>query len=128
VERGSSRREAVVDLLVGTRPGPGCTVVEVRGELDMATSVQLQESLRRLVDAGDRHLVVDLAEVGFMDSSGLGALVTVFQTLTDADGWLRLAAVQPTVRRVLSITSVDRAIGVYDSVEEAAADASPAGG
>ena len=117
-----------MDLLVGTRPGPGCTVVEVRGELDMATSVQLQESLRRLVDAGDRHLVVDLAEVGFMDSSGLGALVTVFQTLTDADGWLRLAAVQPTVRRVLSITSVDRAIGVYDSVEEAAADASPAGG
>jgi anti-sigma B factor antagonist len=41
---------------------------------------------------------------------------------------LRLAAVQPAVRRVLSITSVDRAIGVYDSVDAAASDAPSAGG
>jgi anti-sigma B factor antagonist len=75
----------VVDLLVATRPVPGCTVVEMRGELDMATSAQLLESLQRLVDAGDRHLVVDLAEVSFMDSSGLGALVTI--DLQDVDRW-----------------------------------------
>jgi anti-sigma B factor antagonist len=118
----------VVDLLVATRPGPGCTVVEVRGDLDLATSAQLHDSLQRLVDAGDRHLVVDLAGVGFMDSSGLGALVTIFKALQDVDGRLGLAAPQPAVRRVLSITSVDRAIDVYDSVEAAVADVSSAGG
>jgi anti-sigma B factor antagonist len=118
----------VVDLWVATRPGPGCTVVEVRGDVDLATCAQLQESLQRLVDAGDRHLVVDLTGVGFMDSSGLGVLVTIFKALREGDGRLGLAAAQPAVRRVLSITSVDRAIEVYDSVEAATADVSSAGG
>lgn len=111
-----------MDLLVEARPGRGCALVEVRGELDMATSPQLRESLQRLIDAGDRQVVVDLAGVGFMDSSGLGALVTMFKTLRDVGGRLCLAAVQPAVRSVLSITSVDRAIDVYDSIEAAEAD------
>jgi anti-sigma B factor antagonist len=88
----------------------------------MATSPRLRESLQQLIDAGDRQLVVDLAGVGFMDSSALGALVTIFKALHDVGGRLCLAAVQPAVRSVLSITSVDRAIDVYDDVEAAEAD------
>jgi anti-sigma B factor antagonist len=115
------RREVVVDLLVETRPGRGCAVVEVRGDLDMATSPQLRESLQRLIDGGERQVVVDLAGVGFMDSSALGALVIMFRVLGDVGGSLRLAGVQPAVRSVLSITSVDRAIDVFDTVEAAEA-------
>ena len=108
-----------MDLLVSARPGRGCTVVEVRGDLDMATSPRLLAGLQRVVDAGDRQVVVDLGEVGFLDSSALGALVLTFKNLRDAGGCLRLAAVQPAVRSVLSITSIDRAIDVHDSVEAA---------
>ncbi|MFC6022846.1 STAS domain-containing protein [Plantactinospora solaniradicis] len=111
-----------MDLLLSVRPGRGCTVLEVRGELDMATSPQLRERLQRLVDAGDRQVVVDLAEVGFMDSSGLGVLVLIFKALRDVGGRLCLAAAQPAVRSVLTITSVDRAIHLYDSVEAAEAE------
>ncbi|MFG2167849.1 STAS domain-containing protein [Micromonospora chersina] len=109
-------------LLLSVRPGRGCTVLEVRGEIDMATSPQLREGLQRLVDAGDRQVVVDLAGVGFMDSSGLGALVVMFKALRDVGGRLCVAAVQPAVRSVLTVTSVDRAIQVYDSVQAAEAD------
>ncbi|WP_406070539.1 STAS domain-containing protein [Micromonospora sp. NBC_01638] len=112
-----------MDLLLSARPGRDCTVLEVRGELDMATAPQLRESLQRLVDAGDRQVIVDLAEVGFMDSSALGALVVMFKTLRDVGGRLSLAAAQPAVRSVLTVTSVDRAIQVYDSVQ--AAEAGP---
>ncbi|MEU7851129.1 STAS domain-containing protein [Micromonospora parva] len=115
-----------MDLLMSVRPGRGCTVLEVRGELDMATSPQLREALQRLVDAGDRQVVVDLAAVGFMDSSGLGALVVMFKALRDVGGRLCLAAVQPAVRSVLTVTSVDQVIDVYDSVPAAEADVRPA--
>ncbi|MDG9672868.1 STAS domain-containing protein [Micromonospora sp. DH14] len=114
-----------MDLLMSVRPGQGCTVLEVRGELDMATSRQLREALQRLVDSGDRQVVVDLAAVGFMDSSGLGALVVMFKALRDAGGRLCLAAVQPAVRNVLTVTSVDQVIDIYDSVPAAEADVRP---
>lgn len=111
-----------MDLLMSVRPGRGCTVVEVRGELDMATAPQLREGLQQLVDAGDRQVVLDMAGVGFIDSSALGALVVTFKSLRDVGGQLRLAAVRPAVRGVLRITSVDRVIDIYDSVRAAEAD------
>ena len=96
-------------------------MVEVRGDLDMATAPQLRDGLQRLVDAGDRQVVVDMAEVGFMDSSALGALVVIFKTLGEVGGRLCLAAVQPAVQSVLKITSVDRVIDLYDTVQAAEA-------
>ncbi|MBM0203986.1 STAS domain-containing protein [Micromonospora sp. STR1s_5] len=114
-----------MDLQLSVRAGRGCTVLEVRGELDMATSPQLREGLQRLVDAGDRRVLVDLAGVGFMDSSALGALVVTFKALRDVGGRLCLAAAQPAVRSVLTVTSVDQAIDVYDSVLAAEADMRP---
>ncbi|MFC7534774.1 STAS domain-containing protein [Actinoplanes sp. GCM10030250] len=116
-----------MDLRVAARPGRGYTVVEVRGDLDMATAPRLRESLQQLIDAGDRHVVVDLAEVDFMDSSALGALVMMFKALRDAGGRLTLAAVQPPVLSVLTITSVDQAIDLFDTVEAAEADAASPG-
>ncbi|BCJ51951.1 anti-sigma factor antagonist [Actinoplanes sp. NBRC 14428] len=114
-----------MDLLVAARPGRGCTVVEVRGDLDMATSPQLREGVERLIGAGDRRVVVDLTSVGFMDSSALGALVTAFKAVRDAGGRLCVAGPQQPVRSVFAITSVDRVVEVYDTV--AAAEAGLAG-
>jgi anti-sigma B factor antagonist len=111
-----------MDLLLSARPGRGCTVVEVHGDLDMATAPQLRDGLQRLVDAGDRQVVVDLAAVGFMDSSALGTVVVMLKSLRDVGGRLCLAAVQPAVHSVLRITSVDQVIEVYDSVQAAEAD------
>ncbi len=111
-----------MDLQLSVRPGRGCTVLEVRGELDMATSPHLRDGLQQLIDAGDRQVVVDLAGVGFMDSSALGALVVMFKALREAGGRLSLAAAQPAVHTVLTVTSVDRVIRVYDSVRAAEAD------
>lgn len=117
-----------MDLFLSTRPGRGCTVVGVRGDLDMATAPQLRAGLQRLVDAGDRQVVLDMAAVEFMDSSALGALVVTFKALRDVGGRLCLAAVRPPVRSVLTITSVDRVIDLYDSVQVAEAEFASAGG
>jgi len=111
-----------VELVVSTRPGDGCTVVEVHGDLDMATQPRLRDGLQPLIGSG--QVVVDLAGVEFMDSSALGALVVMFKAARDGGGRLCLAQVQPPVRTVLSVTSVDRVIDVYDTVQAAEASMS----
>ena len=60
----------MVDVRLSTRPGRECTVVEVAGELDMATAPQVRDVLQRILDTGTRNVVVDLAGVG---RSGQGA-------------------------------------------------------
>ena len=115
-----------MDVRLSVRPGRDCMVVEVAGDLDMATSPQLREGLQRVLDAGTRNVVVDLAGVGFMDSSALGAVVVMFKAARERGGRLCLAAVQPPVRGLLAATSVDQAIGVYDTVLAAEASMPPA--
>ncbi len=114
-----------MDLLLSARPGQGCTVLEVHGDLDMATEPLLRDSLQPLVGSGP--VVVDLTDVGFMDSSALGTLVVMYKAIRDSGSRLSLAGVQQTVRTVLRITSVDRVIDVYDSVQAAEQDLPPAG-
>ncbi len=96
-------------------------MVEVAGELDVTTSPQLGECLQRALDAGTRNVVVDLAGVGFMDSTALGTVVVVFKAVREGGGRLCLAGAHGPVRRLLAVTSVDRAIDVYDTVPAAEA-------
>lgn len=123
---GTSLKGAGVDLQLSARAGRACTVVWVRGELDMDTRAQLQDFLRDVVDAGARNVVLDLAEVPFMDSSGLGLLVDLLKVLRDKGGRLRLAAVQEPVRNVLALSAVDQVVDLYDTVEGAENDMPPA--
>jgi anti-sigma B factor antagonist len=108
-----------VDFTLSTRQGRIGTVVEVAGDLDMSTTPELRDQLRQLVESGVQAVVVDLTGVGFMDSSGLGALVVAYKDLRERGGSLALAGVGRSVRTVLSITSVDRVIDVFGTVYDA---------
>jgi anti-sigma B factor antagonist len=118
--------EAVVDLQLAARAGRTCTVVRVGGELDMDTVPQLQDVLREVADDGAQQVVLDFADVTFMDSSGLGLLVDWYKMLRERDGRLCLAAVQQPVRTVLVLSAVDQVVEVYDTVTAAEADMPPA--
>ncbi|WKU03939.1 STAS domain-containing protein [Micromonospora sp. HUAS LYJ1] len=112
-----------MEFTLSTRREGAGTVVEVAGDLDMSTTPQLRERLREVVEGGARVVVVDLTGVGFMDSSGLGALVVAYRELRERNGWLGLAGVRRSVRTVLSITSVDQVITIFDTVRDAEAAA-----
>jgi anti-sigma B factor antagonist len=111
-----------------TRPGRGCTVVQVAGELDMASAPDLRAGLKQAVDNGGDTIVLDLAGVRFIDSSGLGMIVLTYKELQLRAGRLCLAAVQPFVLKVLALTSVDSLVSIYDSVEAAEEDLAATGG
>jgi anti-anti-sigma factor len=111
-----------VELSLITRPGRGCTVVQVSGVLDLASEPELRACLQQAVQDGARHIVLDVADLRLMDSSGLGTIVLTYKALQQRAGRLCLAAVQPLVLKVLELTSVDRLVSIHDSVEAAEED------
>src|SRR6266849_7690248 len=88
-------------LRLGYRTDDGVAIVDVDGEIDVFTCGMLRDRLLALVDEGHSSLVVDLGNVSFIDSTGLGVLVGVWHRLSPADGVLGLAAPSARVRAVL---------------------------
>lgn len=82
-------------------------LVVVTGELDVATSPRLRRRLDDAVDAGAHDVSVDLSRVGFMDSSGLGALMAVHHRLQESGGGIAIVGATPPVRKILEITALD---------------------
>ncbi|WP_432794026.1 STAS domain-containing protein [Rhodococcus ruber] len=99
--------------------GSDVVVVRPEGRLNMVAAPRLREQLRDLVDSGSTRVVVDLAATEFIDSSGLGALVSGLKAARQAGGDLRLASPTAQVRSVLSLTSLDRVLRTYDSADAA---------
>jgi anti-sigma B factor antagonist len=80
---------------------------------------KLHDRLHELKDAGKRHVVVDLSGVRFMNSSGLGMLISAMTTMRNAGGDFRLAGMGAGIRSLLVITRLDTVFKHYESVDEA---------
>jgi anti-sigma B factor antagonist len=111
-----------MDLGLIVREDRGWTVLAVSGELDMATAPAVRERLHGLLAEGHDKLIVDLDNVGFLDSTALGVLVGVLKRVRTQDGDLRLVCNQPRVLKVFEITRLDQAFTIRDSVDAAVAE------
>ena len=94
-------------------------VMAPKGRLDMASAPAFRERVKQLVEGGSHHLVVDLGEVSFVDSSGLGAVIGGLKVTRQFGGDLRIARPNQQVRLVLELTSLNRLLQPYDTLEEA---------
>ena len=99
----------------------GWTVVSVYGELDVATSPSLRERLIRLVGDGSTRLVLDLQGVDFLDSTGLGTIVSALKRARTHGGDLRLVCTEARIRRLFEITGLDKAVPLHASLDDAIA-------
>ena len=97
-------------------------VVTPEGRLDLASASEFKQVLNDAVNAGDRILVVDLSKVPFVDSSGLGALISGMKATRLAGGDLRIAQVGEQARLILELTTLDKVMKVYSTVAEALGD------
>jgi len=111
-----------MELGLIVREDRGWTVLAVSGELDMATAPTVRERLHGLLAEGHEKLIVDLDNVGFLDSTALGVLVGVLKRVRTQDGDLRLVCNQPRVLKVFEITRLDQAFTIRDSVDAAVAE------
>jgi anti-sigma B factor antagonist len=100
----------------------GAAVIRPAGaRIDLQVAGEFRTVLLQLVEAGRHRLVVDMSNVHFVDSSGLGALVSALKALRllKGDGDIRLANVQPPVMNLLEIIRLHRVFAAYPSVEHA---------
>jgi anti-sigma B factor antagonist len=112
--------EAAGRLGLKHRLDGGVAVVTVTGEVDVFTTGLLREGLLGVI-AGETGpgLVVNLAAVSFLDSTGTGVLVGVLHRVRAAGGRLAVAAPSRQARAILAITGLDRVFPVYDGEAEA---------
>jgi anti-anti-sigma factor len=95
------------------------TLVRLKGRLDAAAAPGLLARLTGAISDGRIRIVVDLAEVPFIDSTGLGVLISGLKAARRVGGDLRLAAPGPQVRKLLRLTTLDRVFAVQDAPEAA---------
>jgi anti-sigma B factor antagonist len=108
-----------VELTVSSRREGEHTVISVRGEIDVYTAPSLRERLNELVTSGHYDLVVDLVEVDFLDSTGLGVLVGGLKRVRSHGGTLRLVCTQERILKVLRITGLTKVFPIHATLAEA---------
>jgi anti-sigma B factor antagonist len=90
------------------------TVVALSGDLDLYTAARLRESLIDLISGAKTKLVIDLADLDFADSTGLGTLVGVVQRVRRVGGEMALRSPTAAIRRVIGITGLGRVLPIQD--------------
>jgi anti-sigma B factor antagonist len=104
---------AVIDLVLGPAAG-----VAVRGEVEIATAPELTAALDEAIRTTSGPFVIDLASVGFLDSSGINCLMRARALLGRDDRTLALICPPGSTRRVLALVGVDELVALYASRDE----------
>jgi anti-sigma B factor antagonist len=99
----------------------GATVLTVSGELDLATISILKDVVGGQFDAGRGPVVLDLSDLTFCDSTGLGSFVALHRQAASAGTSLSLAAPRKRVADLLQISGINQVVSVFDSVAAATA-------
>ncbi len=97
----------------------GTRLIEAQGDrLDAAVAIRFKDDMRTLTGDGPERIVLDMKNVEFLDSSGLGAVVAAMKQAGPARR-LELAGLTPTVEKVFSLTRMDTVFTIHDSAESA---------
>jgi anti-anti-sigma factor len=102
-------------------------VIEPHGEIDLSTAGELEERASAVLALDKRCVIVDLEDVGFMDSTGIGVLVSLQRELEERDGSLIVACPDPAVARVFEITGLTESLNVQTSRRDALVQAEALG-
>jgi anti-sigma B factor antagonist len=114
-----------MELALQLEEREGWAIARASGDLDLTTAPRLREQLVQVVTGGQPRIVLDLQAVDFIDSTGLGVLVGVLKRTRSQGGDLRLVSQRSGLRKILELTTLDQALPLASSVEDAIGE--PAG-
>ncbi|CUS37629.1 Anti-sigma factor antagonist [Candidatus Nitrospira nitrosa] len=103
------------------RPVLNGVVLELTGDLTYANREQFKTAVEAIRQKGCRHLILNMAEVRFVDSSGLGLLALVSQNFKLSQGKVSMLKPQSYVREIMSLANIQKLIPVYDNEQDALA-------
>lgn len=97
----------------------GVKILDLAGEIDVYTAPQFKESVNQIIDAGQKHLVINMERLSYMDSSGFATLLSATRRLKPDDGTVNLVRCSPAIDRILRITRLNTIFDLHDSLDDA---------
>lgn len=108
-------------MKIKTKEKYNAVIIELKGNVMGGPDAQeFHDLLHKMLDQGKKNIVVDLANVKFMNSSGLGMLISGFTTMKNGEGYLKLANATDKIESLLVITKLITIFEHFESVDEAA--------
>jgi len=112
-----------VALSIASREVDGVTVLDLSGRITLGEgSVQLRDAIRDLIGKGERRILLDLGDVNYIDSSGLGEMVSAYTSAKNQGASVKLLKLTKKVHDLLQLTKLYTVFDIYD--DEASAIAS----
>jgi len=108
-----------MELDIRSDRADGVCTLTLEGEVDVYTAPRLKETLIETIEAGCANVIVDLQQVGFIDSSGLGVLVGGLRRAKERSGAIRLVCTRDNILKIFRITGLDKVFPIFESLEEA---------
>ena len=108
-----------MDLRIRLRKLGNVPVLELEGELDAYTCSRLREAMIEAIEEGGANLVVNMKDVEYIDSSGLGTLVGGLKRVSEKQGVIAVCCTNPQIRKVFDITGLVKVFPIYGSEQEA---------
>ncbi|MBU8932525.1 MAG: STAS domain-containing protein [candidate division Zixibacteria bacterium] len=107
-------------MKLSDREQSGVIVLEPKGKImGGPDATLLHDKLHEIIEAGKKKVVIDLSRVDWMNSTGLGILISSYTTLRNSEGELKLANVTDKIQSLLVITKLVTVFDAHDSVEDA---------
>jgi len=116
-----------IRLETGLREISGTKILDVAGEIDVYTAPQFKEAVNGIIATGQKHLIINMGEVTYMDSSGFGTLLSATRRLRPQGGTINLVKCNNAIDRILRITRLNTVFATFDTVDEAIAATQAAG-
>lgn len=111
-------RKSNNDVIKAVRQESGHMIVNLQGEVDMHRSMDVRDCLLEILSSQPDILLIDLADVSFMDSTGLATLVEALQISRRKSIRLKVTGIQPQVRAVFEIARLDSLFDIYETESE----------
>lgn len=96
----------------------GVTILDLSGEVDVSQAPHLRNILTKLLDQGNGRLLVNMADVAYIDSAGLSVLIAAHRKAQGANGAFGLSSPQATVQKVFNLTRMSKVFQIYPTLEE----------
>jgi anti-sigma B factor antagonist len=110
----------MAELNINERQAGDVTVLDMSGKITIGEgSVALRTAIRRLLEEGKKRILLNLAQVSYIDSSGIGELVSSYTAINKESGQLKLLNLTQKLQDLLTITKLLTVFDVYDSEAEA---------
>jgi len=94
-------------------------ILDINGEIDLYNAPDIKDTIKNLIDSGKRQVIINLEKVSYIDSSGIGVLISSLSNLKKVGGALKIINVYASVKKVFELTKLTSFFEIYDSEDEA---------